>query len=720
MLPIKQSLYGGLARLNGYSTPYSLALIASYSTASGTTESSPSTTKPEYKRPKINPKLRDISFQIKSSVNSDADLTESIDIFEEGIQYLKEIQVSENIPVSKINYKFNPIVGDLFKKLLASDGATTTAVSDVKKASDFLDICCQYNLANRYHFTLVALAYVKSSDDHATTYRNILELWVKLIKYELNGNNSKFIPTGFDMDYRMFHLPNLAYFAYVNSCLLQETKFSSEDARKLLQTTELPQFFMVRKTLSDLKVFSEYTADFNKFAAACKENMYNDIDPNGFVVYKRIREASDRKDHFALNRLYQEVQDIASKKNQPISEQTLIRIMNGYFDCGETDQVFKIFQDMLESGVERPNIGTWDIVLRAMGSPANVLNKSESQKQKIANNLDRTVETIIQTGTELTAKTLSIVIGGFANLNKFDKVDEYINRFSGEGKLPIVFTTKNNILIGLLLNKNISGAESKLKEFMMDENYVPSTTVMNNFLDFYAKNKNYKAVEGILEFMKKHNIPEEVATYTIIINVFFRLHREKGLTPNVEQILQSITGSKSIQLNDFTYTTIIDGLVKDGLNVEAARSIYDSVSKKYKSSPNLHTTMMKGELEYGLVANGERIFDNYIKNIRNDTRIWNLMINGLLPKYDDLAFHYYENMKKQSNMKCEPNYFTYYFLLNHFQKRGNKDRVQHIIDDLANKKLNNLGSQIPKLLLQLSGDYNLSKNLELELAKVSK
>lgn len=177
--------------------------------------------------------------------------------------------------------------------------------------------------------------------------------------------------------------------------------------------------------------------------------------------------------------------------------------------------------------------------------------------------------------------------------------------------------------------------------------YVPFTSTMNTFLDHYSKTKNYKAVEGILEFMKKYNIPEEVATYTIVIDIFFKLHREKGLEPNVNQILSSITTSKNIQLNDFTFTTLVDGLSRDGLNIEAAREIFETATKKYKYSAQLHTSMLKGELDFGLVGNAEKIFDNYIKKISNDTRVWNMMISGLIRKHEDLAFEYFENLKKQ-------------------------------------------------------------------------
>ncbi|KAK6458779.1 uncharacterized protein RJT20DRAFT_123865 [Scheffersomyces xylosifermentans] len=669
------------------------------------------------KIPQRNAKLRDISNQIQDLVKaSKSDLTEAVEIMEEGLSYLREIQLSENITDNSIYFRFQPIVTELLFKALEPNSTLGS-----RSAEDLLDIFSKYGVIHRYHYTVVAVKYFKSGEDKAVIYQNVLQLWLKFLEFDRNNKATGMasVKAG-NIEYRPYYLPNLVYFAYGQTCALQGVNFSLEDASKLLNQ-DLPNVILIRNTLKDLHLFTGYKNEFQEFQKEVNSQNFEAMDPNGHVVYRRIRDASEKKNGNALNSIYSEIQEAASRNKKPINEDTLIRLMDGYFEAGRTDEVFAIFQSLLAHGIEKPSIRAWDVVLRAMGSPSYVNRLSPAQKTKLGTNIEKTVETILSNGTELTAKTLSIVISGFATLDRFDKVDEYLQRFSteGEGKLPVIAPTKNNILIGLVLNKKITEAETKLKEFVNEKNgYVPSSSVMNTFLGYYAKISNFAAVEGILEFMKKHNIPEEVGTVTSVIDIYFKMHHEKGLAADVDQILQRVSNSKSVPLNDFTYTAIIDGLLKDGNNVAAARSIFDRASKKYATSAHLYSAMLRGELDYGSIEAAEKLFDVYIKKIRNDTRIWNTMINLLLHKREELALQYYENLKNEK--LAHPNYFTYYFLFNHFIKRGKKETIQSLIDDLGQRPLRDFGSELPKILNKLAGDYNFSPELSNILAEQKK
>lgn len=69
------------------------------------------------KAPHRNVKLRDISNQIQDLVKSSkSDLTEAIEILEEGLSYLREIQLAENISDNSIYFRFQPIVTELLFK----------------------------------------------------------------------------------------------------------------------------------------------------------------------------------------------------------------------------------------------------------------------------------------------------------------------------------------------------------------------------------------------------------------------------------------------------------------------------------------------------------------------------------------------------------------------------------------------------------------------------
>ncbi|ODV81605.1 uncharacterized protein CANTADRAFT_44564 [Suhomyces tanzawaensis NRRL Y-17324] len=702
MIPLRQSVYRNLTRINLAKVRAQGVVITRFQSVS--VGNSNDRTKPvERKRAPLNPKLRDVANQIREVVkNATNDLSESVEILEEGLLYLREIQVSEKIPERVLYHEFQAVVTNLLYKAISTETSTSP--------NQILDVLVQYKVAHKYHFTLVAANWMKAS-----AYHEVLKLWVQNVEYEKSMDfyySNPYVIKESGIDFKGYYLVNLAYFSFVQSCIQEGVKYLAEDASKLLQS-EPPAPFFVRGTLADLHLLSSHTKEFQAFTKTVQSHAYDNLDPNGPIAYKKINSAADRKDPSGLNRVFVELQEAAKKSSKPLTEGTMNRVMKAYLDCDRPEDIFNLFQSMLQHGIEVPSISSWELVLRAMGHPSHV-SKRTTKRKTIAENIDRTIETIVSNGTEITPKTLSIIVGAFANLNRFDKVEEYLQRFSteGEGSLKIINPTKNNILVGLVLNNKVGEAETKLKQFMADgSGYVPITHTMNTFLGHYAKTKNYKAVEGILEFMKKNNIPEEVATYTIMIDIFFKLHREKGLAPDVDQILASITKSNTIQLNDFTYTALIDGLVKDGANIEAARQIFAGASKKYKLSAQLYTSMMKGELDFGSVANAEVIFDKYIKHISNDARVWNMMITSLLAKHEDLALQYYENMKAQASLKVEPNFFTYYYLLSHFLKRGNKERVQYLIDELLGQKLRDLGSELPKILHPLTSEYSFSNEL---------
>ncbi|ABN68317.2 hypothetical protein PICST_33495 [Scheffersomyces stipitis CBS 6054] len=730
MIPLRQTVFRNLTRTNIVKLRRSGQFLSRFqSTAADTLKATTSTSSPivkndknvsekapegstkngnhSKKAPHRNVKLRDISNQIQDLVKSSkSDLTEAIEILEEGLSYLREIQLAENISDNSIYFRFQPIVTELLFKAL--DPATSLGNKSVE---DVLEIFTKYGVCHKYHYTVVASRYFKSGEDKAVIYQNVLKLWLQFLEFEKSNNATGMasVKAG-EIEYRPYYLPNLVYFAYSQTCSLQGVKFSFEDASKLLNQT-LPNPVLIRNSLMDLRIFDGYKKEFQSFQKSIHELSAESLDPNGPEVYRKIREAGEKKNQVALNIIQKEIQEAAARNNNPINEDTLIRLMDGYYEADRPDEVFAIFQNLLSHGIEKPSIRAWDVVLRTMGTPSYISKISSAQRGKLIKSIESTIETILNNGTEITAKTLSIIIGSFANLNKFDKVDEYLQRFSieGEGKLPVIAPTKNNILIGLALNKKISEAEEKLKEFVRAGGYVPSTSVMNTFLGYYAKINNYAAVEGILEFMKKHNIPEEVGTYTSVIDIYFKMHREKGLVADVDKVLDNISASKSIPLNDFTYTALIDGLVKNGANIEAARSIFEKASKKYPASAHLYTAMLRGELDQGSVSSAEKLFDVYIKKIRNDARIWNTMINSLLSKREELALQYYENLKNDAH--SSPNHFTYYFLFHHFIKRGNKETVQHLIDDLSQKPLRDFGNELPKMLGKLTGEYKFGPEL---------
>lgn len=671
------------------------------------------------KLPPLNIKVRDVSQQVLDSVNSsDTDLLDAIAMFEEGLVYLGDIQVSEGIDRALIVRRFRPSLAEILKKAMDPNVSIGS-----KSIEDILQFAADHGISHPYFNLVTAKHYLESSEDKMEGYRKVLSLWVSSLSQH---KQTKFISSKvlelFGVEFQPYSFANLVYFAYLETCREQGAQPDLESAKKLLQTDRLPPPFFLTTTLRDMGLLDKYRSSMQQLLRHALEIELKDMDPNGRMAHERIKNASKRNNPVALANVFGEIQAAAERSNKRVNEETINCVLRAYIDAGYEEEVFKVFQGMIKSGVTKPLVETWGNVLRAMGSPRYIERQRES-KEKLLLTIDGTIETIISNGTAVTAKLLSVFVGCYANLNCFDKVEEVIKRFSveGNGKLPLINPLKDNVIIGLLLNSTVVDAEAKLKAYTNDgSGYIPSISVMNTFLSRYAALKNYMAIEKVMLYMKDNNIREDTHTFTIAIDVFFKTHRSKGLVPNVSTILDSLRDSKTFTLNEITYTALIDGLLKDGMNLDAARDVSAVAMKLYPRSSYLLTAMIKGELEWGLIGNAASLFEQYLTKAGNEPRIWNMVIKSLLFKDEALALQYYERFKGLQNMtggRTKPNFYTYYYLLTFFVKRGNKAKIQYFIDEISAQELSDFGSQLPLLLQSLQSEFDIPAGL---LSKIKK
>ncbi|SGZ54903.1 CIC11C00000005578 [Sungouiella intermedia] len=669
-----------------------------------------------------NRKVRDISTQVKQSVStaSGAEIGEAIDILEEGISYLREIQAAEQIPDDLLYSVFQPITADLFDKIQSDE-----AVLGQRTIGLVLNMLVTHKIAHNYHFLKAAEAAIKGKSN-LEAYTDVLQIWLTYLEYtkEVGVGRMNFVIklpfTAYkERNFDSRDLQNLTYFVYVMHCLESGVDYSVKDAMKLLQileTSRVPEKFHVTGTIRRLQLGEL------KDAVALYEKKINDIntkamDPNGTFVAQRIQNAITQNNPVMLNTLFEQMKTASVTNEIAITEPTFNRVMNAYIELHRFDEVIDIFRDLLASK-GNPSVATWDLVIKAMGHPSHVKDLSGPEKKQMVENVENTVKTMLASGVEMNARTLAVVVGAFANLNRFDLVDEYLKEYKN---VPVVHLTRNNILLGLLSNKRTSEAEAKLKEFSAkDSSYVPSTNVMNGFLAHYVDTGNNDAVEGILTYMKQHGIEENVATMTTFISYYFKMYRSKGMVPDVSALLAQL--KNSIPYNQFTVTTIIDGLAKDGVNLEAARTMFEHFCKensRFKYNMGLLTTMIRAELDFGSVASAEDLFEFYVANLRNDTRLWNMMIAALLPKQEKLALNYYNRLLEQAPFKVKPNYYTYYFMLDHFVKSGNNQRIQWTLDEIAKADLSELGGSLPRMISRLRLKFELAPTLKEKVTQKS-
>lgn len=668
-----------------------------------------------------NRKLRDISAQVKLSVDSTdvAQVGEAIDILEEGISYLREIQEVEKIPSELLYSVFQPSTAVLFDKVV-SEGANLGS----RSVADVLSILIEQRIAHNYHFLKTVEHIFKNLSGN--TFSEVLKVWIQYLQYSKEvgvGRMSFVIKLPYfaykERNFDSRDLQNLAFFAYVMHCLKADVEYNVKDAMKILQIQEsarVPERFHIVSSIKRLGLKECLKSDLTTYERKINDLNTKSMDPNGAFVIRRIEQAVQQNNPVLLSNLYAQMKAASIANEILISEATLNRVMNAFIELHRFGDVVEIFRGLLQS-TSKPSVTTWDLVLKAMGHPTNVLGMNSTEKKEITQNIESTVNAMIASGIAVNARTLAVIVGCFANLGKFDLVEKYLKQYES---IPVVHLTRNNILVGMVLNKEVSKAEQKMKLFSEeDPSYKPSTGVMNAFLAHYVSVDNNEAVEAIVNFMRKNGIEEDVGTTTTFINYYFKMYRQKGMIPDVAGLLKDLSNA-SLPINQFTITSIVDGLAKDGVNLEAARSVFNHFSKessRFKYNTGLLTTMMKAELDFGSLHNAEELFAIYITNLKNDTRIWNMMIAALLTKKEKIALEYYDKLLQQRPFNVKPNYYTYYYLLDHFIKSGNEKRIQWTLDELAKAGLEDLGNVLPRRIYLLRLKFNLAPALKEKITK---
>ncbi|EGW31960.1 uncharacterized protein SPAPADRAFT_138815 [Spathaspora passalidarum NRRL Y-27907] len=713
MIPLRQSVSRTISRGSLYKLrhiPVILSRFQSTAGASSAVKVPQQTIKPEevLKKTKntkarvpkhINAKLKDITTQIGETISKalPVDLRESYEILEEGITYVREIQIEEGMSEREVYQTFSPLATDLFRKALKPEAF----LGKNKTIEDLFNMLVEQRIANHTHFIDMATRHIKgieSSENRLKVYEKIIKLWVNFLEYSQVKQPLRIRVSGNEDEAKIYDFSNLVVYCYVQSCLEQEVSFTTEHITKLIQQNKAPKKYRVRQSLENLQVFKE--AEYKKFRIAIVAQNVREFNPDDPKIFHLLNDAMRAKDSKKVWDIYHDIQQSCAKYDKQVSRATLEKIMYAFQQTDRPDDVFEIFQAMLNRGVI-PTANGWSIILTTLASPEKI---AANGRETSLENFERVIATIQSSKINMTPALFSSIISGFANFDCPEKIDQYLAQYSG---ISLTNYGKDGILVGMVLNGKIDQANAKLDEYLKDgSGYIPGSTAINVFLTHYVKEKNYKAVEGIVEFMRKNKVVETHAITSTLIDCYCKRQFDKGLDPDIDVVVDLVKKAKSVEFNMFALTSMVDTLSKT--NITVARSIYNHAMQNDPKNYALHTSMIKNELSFGELGKAEHIFEYVIQNVKADARLYNLMINGSLHRDAKLAFEFYEKMKEQD---VSPNAFTFYFLLNHAKRTGNNVLIEKLIKDLAEAKLRTLGTSLPKMILSLNGKYEVPASL---------
>ncbi|WPK27789.1 hypothetical protein PUMCH_005190 [Australozyma saopauloensis] len=652
-------------------------------------------------------KFRDISQQISVSVKdaNATDLTEAIDIYEEGLSYLREIQAAEKIEDELMYREFQRSATILLGKAIQS--------GDEKLISRVLEIFIANRVAHNFHFAQYLMYLLGQGAERHT---EILSLWLQYLEYSkmLDATTLRLLnrPFGFQSESKFLSndLMNVTYFVFVLQCAAAGVELQIKDAMKLLQITDasrLPPTFQVMSSLRKCEHFESIRPEVEQFSNITRNHSIKLLNPNGEAMAAKIYSITKNGNYRMLKQYYERLSAASVENNLPLTEDTLNRVMNAFIELHHFSEALEVFTTMASSF--KPSATSWTLAIKAMGHPKHVDSLKPVQKDKMVQTVKSTLQSMEAMGVPVNAKVLAVAVGAMANLDKQEEVQKLLSQYSN---IPVVHLTRHNNLLGMILNNDVAEAEKRMKEyFKEDPTYVPSIQLLNSFLTHYVNVANYNAADAMLQFMSEKNIESDLGTITTVVNYYFKSCKNNGRIPDVHTVLLELT-KKNLKWDPNMAATLMNGLTLDSSNLDAVRAVFKffiALGPRFKNSPALYTSMIQMELDHGDVALAEDLFLWYDENLKSDTRAWNQMIKGLLVNNEKRAVKFYQKMVTHS--KNEPNNFTFYYMLIHFLKTGNTKRVQWVLDEMAASSLADFGLELPSKVTQLKLQYNVDQSL---------
>lgn len=651
-------------------------------------------------------KLADISRQIDVSTK-EADpknLTEAIDIYEEGVTYLREVQQAEGIDEEHLYRVFQRPASVLLES--AIKGGDEAVIDRI------LNIYVANRVAHLFHFTMYQQYLLKQG---SARFSDVLTLWLRYLEYSkslvlpISTLSTKHISYHAESKIQAYDMLNLTYFAYVILCQSAGVEQNINDTVKLLQLSDIskvPNVRNVRNALNKMGLSQALSQELKTFDEVSRSTFIKTLDPNGESMANKIFGITKKGNANQLRQFYQQMVTASVENKLPLTEDTLTRVMSAFIELHLFNDALDVFTTMVSSF--KPSATSWAMAIKAMGHPKYVENLSAEERATMVENIKSTLASMEAIGVPVNAKTLAVAVGAMSYLDNQNEVEQLLTKYKN---VPVVHLTKHNILLGLILNKKVSDAEQLMKTYLQeDSTYIPLVQLLNAFLSHYVAVGNDKAADAMMQFMSEKNIVPDLGTITTVVNYYFKTCKSNGQIPDVKSVLSEM-GRSDVKWDTNMASTLLSGLTQDGSNLEAARGVFNyfiDLSPQYRNSAALYTPMIKAELDFGDSSIALELFEWYNQNLSVEIRMWNMMITGFLNSNESKALKLYNQMIERS---IEPNFFTFYYMLSHFIKRNNVKRTQWVLNEMADSRLKNFGQALPGLVKKLQLKYDVPRDL---------
>lgn len=446
----------------------------------------------------------------------------------------------------------------------------------------------------------------------------------------------------------------------------------------------------------------------NEVVKVLNERKAQSFDINGNSHLSAIAKMSDANLLVKLEDLAEKSLAKYANKESEIQPSTLCAYMKAFNKTNHPSKVSDLWAFGQKHGIidaSKPQIEFWNQLLLSQ------LNSRIANKEEVIASLWG----LINSQSKPNSESYSIYIKCLIKMKKYDEIMKLINDI--KVKSPELWNSelKCDTIRTLVASGKVDEALSLFKLYSQENDFNADAGTYNVIIN-ELMNKNLLSEASVILDKMTHDskFQPDIFTWTSIINLLMRTASKSGLS-NEETLNHLMTILKTmkeadIRVNNVTLFMVLNNLLKNPQTAETGFYILLELEKNndITFSDIGYTGIITGMIQNGNVSKALEYYNKAIKSgVKPTAQMYNSILKGyqLTPDVKATREFYESNVlkaeKSDSRAIAKPNGFTYYFMLTQAIKNDDKEFIQYVIDEVAQRPQLNLGRVMPSIFLKL-------------------
>lgn len=312
-------------------------------------------------------------------------------------------------------------------------------------------------------------------------------------------------------------------------------------------------------------------------------------------------------------KLYQEMMESGAVAD--VDAETVGCLIQAFCEDGKSSEGYELLQQVLEDGLEPGNV-TFNKLIAAFCKERKYTRVSEILHRMIARNQTPDIYTYQE------------VINGLCKKRKRLEGYRIFNDLKDRGYAPdrVMYTT----MIHGLCEMGWLGDARKLWFEMINKGLLPNEFTYNALIHGYCKIADFEEAKKVYKEMCARGYGETTVTYNTMI-AGFCLH---GWTDEAHGLFEEMS-QKGIARDIITYNTLIRGFCKTGKVDESKHLLKELLTQGLQPSTSSYTSLIEKLCQVGELDNAKRMWnDMQSRGLKPNVCSYDHIITGLCGKGD--------------------------------------------------------------------------------------